>query len=85
MAGRKPLKVATSQLIKLEMTIQVLCPNPKCRHHKAAFDHVVPSRVTKKVHASIAKKGGQARWSSMSPAQRKEHVERMVKARRTSK
>jgi hypothetical protein len=63
----------TSQLITLEMTFTIKCPNPKCRHHKAAFCVVAPS--------PIAKKGGNARWSKMTPKQRKEHIENMTKAR----
>lgn len=55
------------------MTLKVKCPNPECPHHKRAFPVDVVS--------PMAKKGGNARWSSMTKAQRQQHIQRMTKAR----
>ncbi len=58
------------------MKATVHCPNPRCLHHKVAFSVELTS--------PIAKKGGNARWAKMSLKERREHIERMMKARKKS-
>lgn len=71
------------------MTIHTTCPNPKCHHHGESFEVVIPRSVAAEIgkerSLSLAKKGGKARWSSMSPEERKAHINRMVNGRRKPK